>query len=313
VTALLTVALICGLQLYFGRFVKNAYTMDEVVRGMHLLREPKAARMYASLPAAPPHTPEKSRLQEIRERGFVRVGYVKDRLPYAFENAHGQIVGFDIEMAYDLARVLHADLEFVPIDRERMEAQVKAGDCDILMSGIAVTPDRAAQMSFSASYRDETLAFVVRDFRRKDFLSRQAIQEAKGLRLAILSGEYYTARLREALPKAECVELSSPREFFEGTRPGIDAFLFTAEAGSAWTLLYPKFTVVVPQPGLLSLPLAYAIARGDQEFLDFVNAWIELKQKDGTVTRLYDYWILGRGAVEKKPRWSILRDVLHWM
>jgi hypothetical protein len=65
--------------------------------------------------------------------------------------------------------------------------------------------------------------------------------------------------------QAERVELSSPREFFEGTRPGLDASLFTAEAGSAWTLLYPKFAVAEPQPGLLSLPLAYAVARGDQE------------------------------------------------
>jgi hypothetical protein len=28
------------------------------------------------------------------------------------------------------------------------------------------------------------------------------------------------------------------------------------------------------------------------------------------VQRAYDYWVLGRGAEEKKPRWSILRDVL---
>lgn len=33
----------------------------------------------------------------------------------------------------------------------------------------------------------------------------------------------------------------------------------------------------------------YAVARGDQELADFVNAWIELKQKDGMTARLYDY------------------------
>jgi Na+/H+-dicarboxylate symporter/ABC-type amino acid transport substrate-binding protein len=313
VTAVLTVGLIGGLQLYFGRFVKNAYTMDEVVKGMHLLREPPAAQIHPSAPVAPPHAPGKSRLTEIRERGFVRVGYLKDRMPYAFENAQGQLVGFDVEMAYDLARALNATIEFVPIDREKMEAQVNAGDCDILMSGVGVTPERAARMSLSASYRDETLAVVVQDSLRADFSSRAAIRERKGLRVGILSSEYYTAKLREALPNAEGIELSSPREFFEGTRPGLDAFLFTAEAGSAWTLLYPKFTVVVPQPGLLSIPLAYAAARGDQEFMDFVNAWIQLKQKDGTTERLYDHWILGRGAVDKKPRWSVIRDVLHWV
>jgi hypothetical protein len=65
-------------------------------------------------------------------------------------------------------------------------------------------------MSLSTSYRDETLACVVQDQRREDFHSRETIQEKKGLRLGILSGQYYTAKLREALPQAEWVELLSP-------------------------------------------------------------------------------------------------------
>jgi hypothetical protein len=43
-----------------------------------------------------------------------------------------------------------------------------------------------------------------------------------------------------------------------------------------------------------------------------VNTWIELKQKDGTLNRLYKYWILGLDAAPKQPRWSIIRNVLHW-
>ncbi len=107
--------------------------------------------------------------------------------------------------------------------------------------------------------------------------------------------------------------MSSPGEFFEGNEAGLDAFLFTAEAGSAWTLLHPRYAVVVPQPGLSSIPLAYAVPRGETELVDSVNAWIELRQKDGTTARLYDYWILGRGAVEKKPRWSVIGNVLLWV
>jgi Na+/H+-dicarboxylate symporter/ABC-type amino acid transport substrate-binding protein len=312
-TALVAVALIGGLRLYFGYFVRNTYTMAEVVGRMHLLRDAAPARVHPSVPPAPPHTPGKSRLHEIHERGFVRMGYLQDRLPYAFENARGQLVGFDIEMAHDLARTLGVALEFVLIDRERLAAQVNAGDCDVLMSGITITPERAAQMALTAPYRDDTLAFVVPSHRRKEFRMRAAIAEQTGLRLGFLSDPYYTARLRGALPLAELVELASPREFFEGARPGLDAFVFTAEAGSAWTLLYPRFAVVVPQPGLLSLPLTYAAARGDQELLDFVNAWIALKQKDGTTERLYEYWILGRGAAKPEPRWSVIRDVLHWV
>ncbi len=312
-TALLTIGMVGGLRLYFSAFVKNNYTMAEVVGQMHLLREPLPAQVHSTPPPALAPTPGVSRLQAIQQRGFLRVGYLPDRLPYVFTNAHGELVGFDVEMAHDLARTLGVQLEFVPVERERLAEQVNAGGCDLLMSGLAVTPDRAVRLTLSASYRDETLAFVFPSHRRKEFRLRAAIQERKGLRVGILSDPYYAAQLRAALPKAETIELSSPREFFESDAAGLDAVLYTAEAGSAWTLLYPKFAVAVPQPGLLTIPLAYAMPRGEAELADYVNAWIELKQKDGTTARLYDYWILGRGAVEKKPRWSVLRNVLHWV
>jgi hypothetical protein len=61
------------------------------------------------------------------------------------------------------------------------------------------------------------------------------------------------------------------------------------------------------------VPLAYAIARHDQVFASFVNTWIDLKRKDGTIDRLYRYWILGQNAAAARPRWSIIRDVLHWV
>jgi hypothetical protein len=47
--------------------------------------------------------------------------------------------------------------------------------------------------------------------------------------------------------------------------------------------------------------------------VDFINLWIDLKKKDKTIARLYDYWILGKHAVPEVPRWSVIRNVLHWV
>lgn len=92
-------------------------------------------------------------------------------------------------------------------------------------------------------------------------------------------------------------------------------FLFvSAEVGSAWTLLYPAYSVVVPKPvNNSSAPLAYALAGHDADLKNFVDHWLELKKKDKTIQRLYDHWILGKTAVEKEPRWSVIRNVLHWI
>jgi ABC-type amino acid transport substrate-binding protein len=119
--------------------------------------------------------------------------------------------------------------------------------------------------------------------------------------------------IEDYLPKAKIVKLKTPLEFFEYEGEDLDAFLYTAEAGSAWTLLYPEYSAVVPQPDVVAIPLAYPVPRGDQRMLDFVNSWIDLKKKDQPVERLYDHWILGQGAEKKEPRWSIIRNVLHWV
>ncbi|MGD8267527.1 MAG: hypothetical protein PVF55_05125 [Desulfobacterales bacterium] len=45
-----------------------------------------------------------------------------------------------------------------------------------------------------------------------------------------------------------------------------------------------------------------------------ISRWIELNQKnDLDFQSLYDHWILGLSAEERKPRWSVIRNVLHWV
>ena len=43
------------------------------------------------------------------------------------------------------------------------------------------------------------------------------------------------------------------------------------------------------------------------------DGFIEMTKRDGTIDRLYDHWILGEGAQPTDPRWSVIRDVLHWV
>ena len=72
------------------------------------------------MPPLPPLT--SSVLDRIRQRGVVRVGYFEDSLPYAFFNRHGELVGFDVEMALQLARDLDVTAELVPIDRDILDS-----------------------------------------------------------------------------------------------------------------------------------------------------------------------------------------------
>ena len=46
---------------------------------------------------------------------------------------------------------------------------------------------------------------------------------------------------------------------------------------------------------------------------EVVNVWLGLKEEDGTIKSLYDYWVQGKIQSVTKPRWSIIRNVLGWV
>ena len=88
--------------------------------------------------------------------------------------------------------------------------------------------------------------------------------------------------------------------------------VWSAEIGSAWTLLYPDFSVVPIRP-ITQLPLAYAVAPREAELAEYLSRWLEVFKGTSVDERLYDHWILGKTATPKTPRWSVLRNVLGWV
>lgn len=99
-----------------------------------------------------------------------------------------------------------------------------------------------------------------------------------------------------------------------GDRPGetdAHAMLNTAEAGSAWTLVYPDYAVVAPQPARIEVQLAYPMPRGQAELKAWIDTWILTERSQGSIDALFEHWILGRSAGRKGPRGSILNNVLR--
>jgi Na+/H+-dicarboxylate symporter/ABC-type amino acid transport substrate-binding protein len=313
VTLALTVVVIGGTRLLFERGVRHEYTRDKVLAGMHLLLEPSGEEQVHRTP--PPSNgvdPALPQLDVIRARGALRVGYAPNALPFAFFNERQELVGLDVEMAHRLAAELRVRAEFVPVERERILEQLSGDYCDIVMSGIVVTTDNASRLLFSASYLDETLAFLVPDHAREAFASWDRIRAMGPIVVGAPEVPYYIEKVRQLAPNARIEVLRTADEAF-ARGASLNAMMLPAERGSAWTLLHPEYSVVVPEPGLVKVPLAYPVARHDQAFASFVNTWIDLKRKDGTLDRLYRYWILGQNAVPARPRWSIIRNVLHWV
>lgn len=308
VTVALAAVVFGGGRLLFESVLRPTYEQRGVLLSMRLRTQPAEAVVLDPL-APPPEQTSGTALERIRARGSLRAGFFPAALPFAFRNDAGELVGYDVELAHALARDMRVRLELVPIERDGFAAALDAGNIDIVMAGVAVTAERMAETSFSASYLDETLAFIVPDHRRGEFADWEALRSRDRLKLAAPDLPYYLDLIRRLLPRAEIEVLTDLEAAMSEGALEADAIVAAAERGSAWTLLHPQFTVVVPQPGLVRIPLAYPLVR-DEAWRAFVNQWLELKRKDGTLDELYSYWILGRDAAEKRRRWSILDDVL---
>jgi Na+/H+-dicarboxylate symporter len=287
---------------------------DEVIANMQLLDEPVVAVLLDDAAPNPvPLLPGQSLLSRIRERGVIRIGYNSDKLPFAYFNIHNDLVGYDINLAHEFARDLGVQIEFVPYVRGQLVEQLQNDHFDVVMSGLVGTMERAQGMMHTRPYLDVTLAFVVEDHRVRSFGNIESLSKMPGLRIGFVDlSEGLVDRLRASLPEATLIQLPSNRQFFQGAHKELDAFLTGAETGSAFTLFYPEFEVVVPKDQRISMPLFYAIGNRDEEMRDLLEHWMDLRKKDGTEEYLYDYWILGKEQETARRRWCIMRDVLGW-
>ncbi len=78
----------------------------------------------------------------------------------------------------------------------------------------------------------------------------------------------------------------------------LDAMLYTAESASAWTLIFPRYSVVIPQGLEYKAPLSLAPPNRQPEFMGFINLWLEVAKTKGLINRLETYWIYGRTEKE---------------
>jgi len=314
VTAVAAAGVVGAIRVVLEHVLSRPYNKDAILTSMEFRRNRGQAHVYAAgepAPILPPITT--SVLDRVRQRHALRVGYFDDSLPYAFTNGRGALVGFDVEMALQLARDLGVSLELVPIGRAIFERGLESSKCDLVMSGAVITASRVMHVLFSASYLDETVAFVVPDHLAAAFSDWSSIRAMGRLRVGVPREPYFMQKIRDELSEVDIVPIDRVDELFAPHDPPFDAAVATAERGSAYTLLHPDYSVAVPMPRPFKVPLAYVIADRDAAMASIINTWIDLKRKDGTIDELYSHWILGQDVEAKTSRWSIARDVLHWI
>jgi Na+/H+-dicarboxylate symporter/ABC-type amino acid transport substrate-binding protein len=323
---LLAAIVIAGLHAGFAYLLAGTYHGSDRISQIELPLDPAGNRLDSvvnttvylhteDVPAiAPPPPGARDEIQAIRDRGVLRIGYNSNNVPFAFFNGKGELVGYDVEMAYDLARTLNVSrIAFVPITGTTLAKSLDSGYCDIVMSAVVVNTDRLDQMKFTDPTVTVHLAFVVPDGNKDKFTQLDEVQKMDGLRVAVYNNTALVGVAHQLLPRATIVPIDSKEEFFVDGKA--DALMIPAEEGYTLTLQYPLFDVAIIQPSdSYQMMYAYPVAKESSDsYLLALDYWLRTENNYGLLQKKYDYWVLGEIPSATEPRWSVVRNVLHWV
>lgn len=223
-----------------------------------------------------------SRLTQVIERGRLIVGTGATNPPWHYEDADGQLIGFDIDMAKFLARGLFqlTDEQLENRDEwsQRLEFVVEAPDAripnlladkiDIVCQFMTVNPLRAQQVEFTIPYYREAVTLLLP---ANSPYSGTADISGQGSTISALENPDTVTMVQTGVPDAEVSSFDTPANAVLALDSGrAEAAAVDLSAAQYFTKQSPdKYKVAVdswwPQT------YAFAVKPGDQRWLNWVN------------------------------------------
>ncbi|MEI5991126.1 ABC transporter substrate-binding protein/permease [Enterococcus crotali] len=118
----------------------------------------------------------------IMKRGELIVGLSADYAPYEFHadvDGKDQVVGFDISIAQKIADDLGVKLKIEELGFDALLGALKTGKIDLIISGMAPTPERLQEVNFSTPYMTVQQKVVVRKADKDQFQSTKDFDGVK--------------------------------------------------------------------------------------------------------------------------------------
>ena len=229
-------------------------------------------------------------LTEIQKRGVLRVGMEPGYMPFELTNKKGEIIGFDVDMAKRMAKAMDVKLELVSTAWDGIIPALLTGKFDVIMSGMTLTQQRNITVNFATPYILIGQSILLKKELAGTVKSYKDLNDAKYTVASKLgtTGEQATKRM---IGNAKYISYETEQEgVMELVNGKIDAFIYDL----------PFNTIAVGQKGLGKIvhldepftkePLAWAIKRGDADFLNWLNNFMAQVKYDGVYDKIYKKW-----------------------
>lgn len=97
----------------------------------------------------------------IKNKGEFIVGLDDAFPPMGFKDENGEIVGFDIDLAREAAKILGVEVKFQPVIWENIASELSNKNVDVIWNGLSITEERKKNMLFTDPYMEDRQMIVV--------------------------------------------------------------------------------------------------------------------------------------------------------
>jgi ABC-type amino acid transport substrate-binding protein len=222
-----------------------------------------------------------SRLENIKQNHVVNVCIWPDYFAISYRNPRTmQLEGIDIDMAYELGKTLNAKVKFVDSSFAKLAENMTNNQCDIAMHGVGVREDRKAIMDFSEPH-------LVSGIYAVSMKSNSGIKEWQdidqlGNIIVVQKGTYMEPVMQKYLKQAELSVVDSFKAREQEVMSGrADVFMTDYPYGKRMAALTNWANLLQPESPIAPTPYAYAVPKGDDEWLATINTFVKQIKEDG--------------------------------
>lgn len=239
-------------------------------------------------------------MRRIKDRGRIIVGVDQSQYLLSYRDAvHGDLRGFEVDLAREISRDIFGEpdrVDFRFVESASRAETLRAGDVDIVVRTMSITPDRVEVVDFSTPY----LISYVRVLAPRD-RGIEGVADLPGKTVCIVNGTNLVNLVRREMPESEVLRtrswsdcLMALQQFQADAVVGDDAVLAGMVAQDPLTRIFSD--------RLSSQLFAVGVPQGHDDVVRQVNLTIERIRSDGTWNRIYSEWLRGSLSESWLPR-----------
>ncbi len=237
-----------------------------------------------------------SALEEIVKRGQLLVGMEAGYQPFEMQDKKGNIVGFDVDMAYEMGKAIFGKggekkVKLVNTAWEGIIPSLMTHKFDIIMSGMTALQSRNLKVNFCDPYYYIGQCLLVNKKNKGKIKSYKDLNK-KGIIVTSKLGVTGQFTAENLMPKATLRLFKGENDGALQVANGVaDAFIYDEPQVRVFAAKYKKTCFGIFEP-LTYEPLAWAIRKGDPDFLNFLNNFLRQVRGDGRWEKLKQKWFV---------------------